>query len=164
MTKPILFIMGVSGSGKSTIGQLLAEKLNLKFYDGDDFHPPENVTKMAKGLPLDDDDRHGWLLRLNELAKKNKSTGAIIACSALKHAYRKQLRAGIEDQIEFIFLKGSFDLVAERLNRRKGHFMPPELLKSQFEALEIPTSAKVVSIDNSPEEIVENIINQLNIT
>lgn len=120
---PILFIMGVSGSGKSTIGQLLAEELNLKFYDGDDFHPPENVKKMAKGLPLDDNDRQGWLHRLNELAKDNKGTGAIIACSALKHAYRKQLRAGIEDQIEFIFLKGSFDLVAERLSKRKGHFM-----------------------------------------
>ncbi|AYN67895.1 gluconokinase [Euzebyella marina] len=160
---PVIFVMGVSGSGKSTIGKLLAEKLSLNFFDGDDYHPKENVEKMAKGQPLNDEDRIGWLEQLNLLAKENTKTGAIIACSALKHQYRKLLRKGLENELEFVFLKGSFDLVSERLSKRKGHFMPPELLKSQFEALEIPTAALTVSIDQTPEEIVESIMQQLHL-
>ncbi|MFC4096994.1 gluconokinase [Euzebyella saccharophila] len=158
---PIIFVMGVSGSGKSTIGKLLAQKLNLDFFDGDDYHPKENVEKMAMGTPLTDDDRKGWLIRLNQLSHENKETGAVIACSALKHSYRKLLRDGLEEQMEFVFLKGSFELVSERLNARKGHFMPPELLRSQFEALEIPKAALTVSIEHSPEMIVDTILTKL---
>ncbi|WP_209399986.1 gluconokinase [Pseudozobellia sp. WGM2] len=158
---PIIFVMGVSGSGKSTIGKLLAKKLELSFFDGDDYHPDENVEKMAKGHPLNDEDRKGWLVKLNELAKENREQGAIIACSALKHKYRKLLRNGLEDQLKFVFLSGSFELVSKRLQQRKGHFMPPKLLRSQFEALEIPTSALLVNIEDSPKVIVENIIKKL---
>lgn len=158
---PIIFVMGVSGSGKSTIGKLLAQKLNLDFFDGDDFHPKENVEKMAKGNPLNDEDRKGWLIRLNQLSHEMRDTGAVIACSALKHSYRKLLRDGMEEQMEFVFLKGSFELVSERLNARKGHFMPPELLRSQFEALEIPKAALTVSIENNPKVIVDTILRKL---
>ena len=161
-TVGVLFVMGVSGSGKSTIGKLLAKKLNVKFYDGDDYHPKENVDKMAKGNPLNDDDRKGWLHRLNLLAKEKELVGAVIACSALKVKYRTLLQKGIIKELHFIYLQGSFEEVSARLKQRKGHFMPPELLRSQFEALEVPQNAITVSIDNTPEEIVSEIIKKLN--
>ncbi|SHI94133.1 gluconokinase [Pseudozobellia thermophila] len=161
---PILFVMGVSGSGKSTIGKLLAKELKLRFFDGDDFHPKENVDKMAQGHPLNDNDREGWLKELNQLAKNHRESGAVVACSALKHKYRNLLKEGIEGQLQFVFLEGSFDLVSERLRQRKGHFMPPELLRSQFEALEVPRSALSVSIEDDPEVIVAHIVKALNKT
>jgi gluconokinase len=153
--------MGVSGSGKTTIGKLLAKKLDVPFYDGDSYHPQVNVEKMAKGNPLNDDDRKGWLQRLNRLAKNHQGKGAVIACSALKKKYRKLLRQGIEDTIEFVYLDGSFNLISQRLQQREGHFMPPELLRSQFETLEIPEHAISVSIDATPEEIVAEIRGKL---
>ncbi len=159
--RQILFVMGVSGSGKTTIGQLLAQKLKMPFFDGDNYHPEANVQKMAKGHPLNDKDRQGWLQHLNQLAKDHKSKGAVIVCSALKKDYRKLLREDIGDTVEFIFLEGSFELISKRLQQRKGHFMPPELLRSQFETLEIPEYAIRVSIDATPTVIVENIINKL---
>ena len=158
--KEILFVMGVSGSGKTTIGKLLAEKLELPFFDGDAYHPKTNVEKMAAGHPLNDEDRKGWLHRLNELAKKQAQEGAIIACSALKSQYREQLRQGLHT-VEFIYLEGSFDLISERLANRKGHFMPTALLRSQFDALEIPKHAISVSIDATPSEVVENILKEI---
>ena len=158
---PIIFVMGVSGSGKSTIGKLLAEELNLGFYDGDDYHPEANVKKMADGHPLDDDDRQGWLERLNLLAIEKSEDGAIIACSALKNKYRTILQNGIEEKLNFVYLQGTFEEIMGRLELRKNHFMPPELLHSQFNTLEVPEDAITVSIMHTPEEIVSKIIKAL---
>ena len=157
----ILFVMGVSGSGKTTIGTLLSEKLNLPFFDGDNFHPEANIKKMSEGKPLNDDDRQGWLERLNELAIEHTSTGAVIVCSALKEKYRKILGNRLEGQHKIIYLEGSFELITERLNKRVNHFMPKGLLQSQFDTLEIPIDAITVSIDQSPEAIVNEIIEKL---
>ncbi|MGB7394318.1 MAG: gluconokinase [Pricia sp.] len=159
--KSIFFVMGVSGSGKTTIGKLLAKKMHAPFFDGDSYHPQANVEKMAEGHPLNDKDRQGWLQRLNQLALDQKEEGAVIACSALKHKYRKILRENVEEAVEFIYLEGSFALISQRLQGRKGHFMPPELLRSQFEALEIPKIAISVSIDATPTNIVEAILEKL---
>lgn len=161
--KPILFVMGVSGSGKSTIGQLLAKRLGIPFFDADDYHPKENVQKMAEGNPLSDFDRQGWLERLNLLARNNKDIGAVIACSALKNKYRAILQKDMANRLKFVYLKGSFEEVSLRLEKRKGHFMPPGLLRSQFEALEVPQKAITVPITGMPEEIVLTIINRLNV-
>ncbi|NNE76995.1 MAG: gluconokinase, partial [Pricia sp.] len=132
------------------------------FFDADNYHPPENVKKMASGNPLNDKDRQGWLERLNLLAKENIKIGAVIACSSLKQNHRTLLQQNIEDLTRFVYLKGSYEDISERINQRKGHFMPPELLKSQFKALEHPEEAVTVSINNTPEEIVINILRQLN--
>lgn len=159
--KQILFVMGVSGSGKTTIGTLLSEKLKIPFFDGDSFHPEVNIKKMSEGKPLNDDDRQGWLERLNELAIENRATGAVIVCSALKEKYRVILGHSIETQHKIIYLKGSFKLINDRLNKRENHFMPKGLLQSQFDTLEVPKSAITVSIDQSPEAIVKEIIEKL---
>lgn len=153
--------MGVSGTGKTTIGKLLSEKLKYPFFDGDDYHPEENVKKMKAGTPLNDDDRKGWLIRLNQLALEHKKSGAVIACSALRKNYRGLLRAGMGNKIKFIFLKGSFELIKSRLENREGHFMPLGLLQSQFDTLETPSKALSVSVEDSPSEIVEDIVRQL---
>lgn len=151
----ILIVMGVSASGKTTVGKALAERLSLPFFDGDDFHPPENISKMAAGLPLNDDDREGWLGRLNSLAKEHLESGAVIACSALKELYRKWLREGIEDQIRFVVMLGEYDDIAERIAKRKGHFMPPALLKSQFDTLEVPDYGIHLDCSQPAEALVE---------
>ncbi|MET7029408.1 gluconokinase [Sediminicola luteus] len=156
--KHILFVMGVSGSGKSTIGKLLATALGYPFYDGDDYHPDHNIKKMAAGEPLNDEDRYDWLLALNELAKNHTSKGAVIACSALKESYRDLLQKGIDTKVHYIYLKGSFEEILERLQQRKDHFMPLELLQSQFEALSPPKNAIVVEIKEQPEKIVDTIL------
>ena len=158
MQKTILYIMGVSGCGKSTVGKLLAERLNLSFFDGDDYHPEKNVQKMAKGNPLNDQDREGWLQNLNKLAKQYAESGAIIACSALKESYRIVLKQGIDEQIVFIFLKGTFEEIRDRLRARKEHFMPIALLQSQFDILEVPKDAISISVQKKPEEIIEEIL------
>lgn len=159
--KQILFVMGVSGSGKSTIGKLLAEKLNIPFFDGDNFHPEANVKKMSEGKPLNDNDRQGWLECLNKVAIENISTGAVIVCSALKERYRNILGHNLEGKHQIIYLNGSFELISNRLNKRKNHFMPKGLLQSQFDTLEIPTNAISISIEQAPDDIVNNIINKL---
>jgi gluconokinase len=151
--------MGVAGAGKTTIGQLLAQRLGWTFHDADDFHPPANVAKMRAGISLTDEDRVPWLAQLNELAKSanNASHLIIIGCSALKARYRAQLAAGV-DAMRFVYLQGPQDLIARRMAARRGHFMPPGLLDSQFAALEEPVDAIVVSIDQTPEAIVEEIV------
>ncbi|RDY61330.1 gluconokinase [Flagellimonas nanhaiensis] len=161
--KRILVVMGVSGTGKSTIGTLLAEKLDYPFFDGDDYHPEENIKKMNSGIPLTDDDRKGWLLKLNQIALENRHTGGVIACSALKNTYRGILKAGVGSCMEFVYLEGSFDEVKSRLESREGHFMPIELLQSQFDTLEPPSNATTVSIMLSPEEIVKKIVKQVHL-
>nr|WP_292960702.1 gluconokinase [Muricauda sp. UBA7809] len=159
--KTVIVIMGVSGSGKSKIGKLLSEQLDRPFYDGDDFHPKANVEKMASGTPLTDEDRKEWLIQLNKLAIDHRRKGAIIACSALKKNYRSILRAGMGNSMVFVYLKGSFELIKSRLKKRKGHFMPMDLLKSQFDTLEPPFKAITVSIEKTPENIIKEIVKQL---
>ena len=158
----IIFIMGVSGSGKSTIGELLAAKTNLPFFDADDFHPIENVEKMKAGKPLNDSDRAPWLDRLNELAKQELAKkGAIITCSALKEKYRIRLEDGLSQKTEWIFLNGDFQMILDRINQRANHYMPVSLLQSQFDALEMPENAFEVDIALSPNQIVEAILSKL---
>ncbi len=150
--------MGVSGSGKSTIGKLLSQELSTPFFDGDDFHPKENIKKMSSGHPLNDNDRQNWLEALNGLAiKELKKNNCIIVCSALKQKYRETLSQNIETQTKWIYLSGSFDLISERLSSRKNHFMPSDLLKSQFDSLEEPKDALQVEISLSPDEIIKKI-------
>ncbi len=160
-TPTVFVIMGVSGTGKSTIGKLLSDALQIPFYDGDDFHPEANIKKMSDGKALNDDDRRGWLIRLNQLAKEHKSKGAVIACSALKQSYRDLLLSEMEDYLEFVYLEGSFELIKSRSENRDGHFMPLDLLQSQFDTLEPPLEAIIVSVANTPTEIVTSILNQL---
>lgn len=161
MAKPNIFhIMGVSGCGKSTIGILLAKELNIPFFDGDDFHPASNIEKMEKGIPLNDDDRQGWLEILNDLAKSNSQKGAVIACSALKEKYRNILSRDLKQETAFVYLKGTFQEILDRLKQRSNHFMPKELLQSQFDTLEEPSKSITVSISRSPEEIIKQIVRQ----
>lgn len=156
----IYLIMGVSGSGKSTIGQALSARTNLPFFDADDYHPEANVTKMAAGHPLNDDDRQPWLETLAALLKKQTTNGqgAILACSALKASYRSILEQYLREKPLFIYLKGSPELISARIQARTGHFMPPALLASQFSALEEPRDALLVDIDQSIEQIVADIL------
>jgi gluconokinase len=157
--------MGVSGSGKSTVAEALADRLGWRFEDGDSFHPPGNVAKMAAGHPLTDDDRWPWLNAIADEIERTCEAGnhVIIACSALKHAYREVLLRG-RDDVRFVFLNGTQALIADRLAHRKGHFMPPELLTSQFRTLEPPDETEhviTVSIDAQVEPIVDEIVRQL---
>ena len=154
----VIFIMGVSGVGKSTIGSLLSKEFSIPYFDGDDFHPQENVDKMANGHSLNDDDRYGWLLKLNSLANQHmEKGGCIIACSALKEKYRDILQENIEKNTKWVFLNGSYELISNRMQARKNHYMPASLLKSQFDTLEIPINAIDVDIRKSPEEIIKLI-------
>ena len=160
-----LVVMGVSGSGKSTIADRLAERLGWRYEDGDSFHPASNVAKMRAGHPLTDEDRWPWLQAIADEIDRVCKAGerAVIACSALKHAYRDILVHGRKD-VRIVFLSGTQALIAERLARRKGHFMPPGLLDSQFKTLEPPEKSEhpvTVSIDASIETIVEDIMRQL---
>jgi gluconokinase len=160
-----LIVMGVSGSGKSTIGERLAERLAWSYEDGDKFHPTSNVAKMSAGQPLTDMDRWPWLMAIADEIDRVCVAGkhAVIACSALKRAYRNVLVHGRKD-VRIIFLNGTEAMIASRLTQRKGHFMPPGLLESQFETLEPPDAdenAVTVSIDASVEAIVDDIIRQL---
>jgi gluconokinase len=157
-----LVIMGVSGCGKTTIGQKLAERLGWPFYDGDDFHPPANIAKMSSGIPLDDNDRRGWLERLATLIQTSTQAGqnGVLACSALKQVYRDQLMGNTPKAVRFIHLKGSYTLILERMQQRGSHFMKPEMLKSQFQILEEPAESLNLSISLSVEDIVQQIIDQ----
>ena len=154
--------MGVSGCGKSTVGKLLAQELDIPFFDGDDFHPEANIKKMSNGQPLNDDDRQGWLETLNDLAKQQLTKNScVIVCSALKQKYRDTLSLHIKTETKWVYLLGSFDQIFERLNSRDNHFMPSELLKSQFDTLEEPKDALRVDIGLTPENIIKTIKHEL---
>jgi gluconokinase len=162
-----LVVMGVSGSGKSTIADHLARRLGWRYEDGDRFHPPANVAKMSAGHPLTDEDRWPWLKAIADEIDRLAVSGkrAVIACSALKRGYRDILVHG-RDDVRIVFLQGTQDLIAARLAARKGHFMPPGLLASQFRTLEPPEPSErpiTVSIDAPVEIIVDEILSRLNL-
>lgn len=152
-------VMGVSGCGKSSVGQTLASRLGWNFYDADDFHPPENVAKMASGTPLDDSDRAPWLSTLHDLISSSlrEDKPGVLACSSLKERYRQQLLDGNES-VQIVYLKGSYDLIWSRMSARKDHYMKPHMLKSQFEALEEPSNALTMDISMSIDDIVQEIL------
>lgn len=164
MSTPIIIIMGVSGAGKTTIGTLLSDNLAWPFYDADDFHPEENKQKMAAGIPLTDRDRIPWLLAIRENIESHLAAQqpAIFSCSALKADYREVLQRD-DNQIKFVYLKGTKGQIAAHLQARKGHFMPAELLDSQFATLEEPENAWVYDVGASPEMIVDGIQQQLGV-
>ena len=149
--------MGVSGSGKTTIGRALAEELSVDFFDGDDYHPLENIKKMKEGKPLNDNDRYPWLIKLNALLIGRRDQGCILACSALKESYRQQLTKGIDETVQLVYLKGAFTTIYDRMQSREDHFMPTALLQSQFAVLEEPKNALIIDVTLSLEEIIKKI-------
>lgn len=153
--------MGVTGSGKTTIGALLASQLAWKFADADEFHPTANVEKMARGVALTDVDREPWLEALHDAIARwlAEGTNAVLACSALKRSYRGKL--GIGGDVKLVYLKGSYEVIASRLRERHGHFATEAILADQFKVLEEPDDATVVDVRPSPAEIVSEICSQL---
>jgi gluconokinase len=159
----IVIIMGVTGAGKTTIGSLLAQRLGWQFADADDFHPPANIEKMRQGVPLTDADRTPWLTALRGVILRwtTEKRNFVLACSALKRGYRTVLLTGAE--VKFVYLKGSSELLNERLMHRHGHFATNQILASQFASLEEPTeeAALIVDVKKSPQEIVIEILERL---
>ena len=159
----IIVLMGVTGSGKSTVGYLLAQQLGWRFFEGDDFHSPDNIQKLRRGEPLSDEDRKPWLEAIREAIRAaiEEDESAVIACSALKKSYRKVLQ--IDGQVSFVYLKASIALIQERLKNRVGHFMNPSLIQSQFATLEEPGEGLQIDAGLSPAEIVQVIRNKFSI-
>jgi gluconokinase len=161
----VIVVMGVSGSGKTTIAALLAGRLHWEFEDGDWFHPPANVEKMHDGIPLTDEDRKPWLAAIAAWIDETRRAGrhGVVACSALKRRYREIL-IGERSDVRLVYLEGDVELIARRIMARHGHFMPPSLLRSQFDTLEVPAADErpiVVSVDARPQAIVERILHEL---
>ena len=162
----IVIVFGVSGAGKTTIGKLLAQELGWRFYEADDFHSQVNIDKMCRGVPLTDEDRWPWLDSLRELIKKcvEANKNAVLACSALKRAYRERLR--VSDGVKFVFLDGDYALMEKQLRQRRGHFMNPKLLRSQFADLEEPApdeDALTIVLGRTPQEFVKEIKTKLHL-
>lgn len=160
MSAVIVLMMGPAGSGKTTVGELLASQLSWDFADGDDFHPPANVAKMASGVPLTNEDRLPWLESIRDAMQQWQAKGKsmVIACSALKRSYRELLGIGPSAKdVKLVYLKGTYDLLLERLHSRKGHYMKEQMLASQLADLEEPADAITIDISESPEEIVSEI-------
>jgi len=162
----IVIVFGVSGAGKTTISKLLAEQLSWRFYEADDFHPRANIEKMRSGRPLTDEDRWPWLERLREQITRSLAAkeNAVLACSALKRAYRERLH--VNNDVRFVYLRGDSALIEKQLRDRRGHFMNPALLRSQFADLEEPASDEevlTVELGQTPKELVEKIKAKLNL-
>lgn len=162
----IVIVFGVSGAGKTTVGEVLARELGWRFIEADDFHPPANVRKMRSGHPLTDQDRWPWLERLRDQIKRSLAAGenAVLACSALKRAYRERLR--VSEEVKFVYLRGDFALVEKQLRCRRRHFMNPDLLQSQFDDLEEPRPGEhvlTVQLGRTPEEIVGEVKGKLHL-
>lgn len=157
----VILLMGVSGSGKTTIGQMLSAQLNWPFVDGDSLHSAANIAKMAAGIPLTDDDRAPWLESIHHVMEgwRTRQENGIVASSALKKKYRKLLLTGPE--MKLVYLRGSYDVVYSRMQHRPGHYMKPEMLQSQFAALEEPKNAVILDVSDSEEKIVSEIRQQL---
>jgi gluconokinase len=164
---PAIIVMGVSGSGKSSIGEALAERLGIAFIEGDALHPAANVEKMSKGIPLTDEDRWPWLDRIGtEIAESlARGRGVVASCSALKCVYRERLRKAAGGHLHFVYLDGSKELLSRRMGERKGHFMPASLLESQLKTLEVPTGEPgvvTVGIDDTIDGIAKAAVASLN--
>jgi gluconokinase len=159
MNTSFIIVMGVAGCGKTTVGKSLAKHMGWDFYDADDFHPPENIAKMANGIPLNDADRSPWLASLRNLISSSliENRPGVLACSALKESYRQQLLTDSDDA-QIVFLKGNYDLIWSRLSMRKDHYMKPQMLQSQFETLEEPANTLTVDISKSINDIVQEIL------
>ena len=158
----VVIVMGVTGAGKTTVGRALAESLGWEFHDGDELHSEESKRKMHRGIALDDADRAPWLAALRKLIQSMLTEGrnGVVACSALKQSYRDEIVVD-PNLVKVVYLKGSKELIAERLRGRTGHFMNPDLLQSQFDTLEEPRDAIVVDISGAPEAIVNEIRSRL---
>lgn len=162
-----LILFGVTGVGKTTVGLQLSEQLGWKFYDADNFHPPANIDKMTRGVPLLDEDRVPWLASLRARIERSliENEPSVLACSALREAYRRQLQ--VDDRVKLIYLKGDYAMIQQRLQARRGHFMNPTLLHSQFETLEEPPPQQdevyVVDASPSPEQVTRSIRSLLGI-
>lgn len=164
MKQPIIVVMGVSGSGKTTVGQLLAQHIGRPFYDGDDFHPAANVAKMAAGHPLTDEDRAGWLATLaGHLPQWEEAGGAVLACSALKESYRQTLQAGASLPLSWVFLDTDPAVLRARLEARQGHYMKASMLDSQLATLEKPAYGLRLTDDVPPETLVAQVVTQLHL-
>ncbi|HSF58203.1 MAG TPA: gluconokinase [Candidatus Binatia bacterium] len=159
----IIVLMGVTASGKSTVGKRLALELGWRFLEGDDFHSPDNIEKLRQGKPLNDEDRKPWLEAIREAirAALDRGENAVIACSALKEPYRRMLR--VDEQVVFVYLKATISLLQDRLKRRVGHFMNPNLIQSQVDTLEEPEEALQIDAGLTPAEIVQVIRNRLSV-
>jgi gluconokinase len=159
MNTSFIIVMGVAGCGKTTVGKSLAKHMGWDFYDADDFHPPENIAKMANGIPLNDADRSPWLASLRNLISSSliENRPGVLACSALKESYRQQLLTDSDDA-QIVFLKGNYDLIWSRLSMRNDHYMKPQMLQSQFETLEEPANTLTVDISKSINDIVQEIL------
>ena len=153
----LIILFGVSGCGKSLIGNQLSKDLQFKFIEADDFHSNENIKKMKNNIPLNDDDREAWLDQINKELNKLSNRNVVIACSALKEIYRKRLVKGIEAKIDWFCLKGTFDTIKERLDNRGDHYFKSTLLRSQFDIIEYPDYCTFIDIIESPVKIVERI-------
>jgi gluconokinase len=158
----VLILMGVVGAGKTTVGTLLAQKLGWKFADADDFHPRANIEKISHGIALDDADRAPWLAAMHTAILRWNAEGqnVVLACSALKRSYRAQLGSG---KVQFAYLKGTRELILQRLRARHGHFASETILESQFRDMEEPDDAIIVEINKTPEDLVSEIVEKLNL-